>query len=133
MAVSPGTADPYGPKAMRAGMGAQFLLPIVVEVTPADLTARLRSVAAAGGRPPAVLVADPHEGQDVRQVHRDEGLVLVLGSEREGPGPEWREAPRVNIPQARFDSLNVAMAGTIMLYELSGHTSRRTPAAGPGS
>jgi TrmH family RNA methyltransferase len=82
MAVSPGTADPYGPKAMRAGMGAQFLLPIVVEVTPADLTARLRSVAAAGGRPPAVLVADPHEGQDGRQVHREQGLVPVLGSDR---------------------------------------------------
>jgi tRNA G18 (ribose-2'-O)-methylase SpoU len=133
MAVSQGTADPYGPKAMRAGMGAQFLLPIVVEVTPADLLARLSSVAAAGGRPPDVLVADPHEGIDVRQVSRKEGMLLVLGSEREGPGQEWKDRQLVNIPQVRFDSLNVAMAGTIMLYELSGGSRSNGQAGRLGS
>ncbi len=127
MAVSPGTADPYGPKAMRAGMGAQFLLPIVVEVTPADLLARLGSVAAAGGRPPDVLVADPHEGVDVREIRSEGGMLLVLGSEREGPGKQWRDRQLVNIPQVRFDSLNVAMAGTIMLYELSGRPGGNAP------
>lgn len=120
MVVSPGTADPYGPKSLRAGMGAQFELPIVTEVGPDDLTARLQSVAAAGGRPPEIVVADPHEGVDVRDLPLQGGVALILGSERTGPGPSWEGSRRVNVRQDRFDSLNVAMAGTILLYELSG-------------
>lgn len=130
LVVSPGTADPFGPKAMRAGMGAQFVLPVVVEVSPADLMARLERVAAAGGRPPEILVADPHQGIDPRQVHLEQGAVLVLGSERQGPGDEWGSHPRVTIPQVRFDSLNVAMAGTILLYELTRRPRGDAPAAG---
>ena len=55
---SPGTADPYGPKALRAGMGAQFSLPVVTEVEAARPggtdggygQARRRRAAAAGRR-----------------------------------------------------------------------------------
>jgi tRNA G18 (ribose-2'-O)-methylase SpoU len=43
----------------------------------------------------------------------------VLGSERTGPTAAWACADRVTIPQRRFDSLNVAMAGTVLAYELS--------------
>lgn len=117
---SPGTADPFSPKAMRAGMGAQFLLPVVTEVTQADIRARLEKLTAAAGRVPHILVADPHEGVDLREIRCRDGLLLVLGSERYGAGGEWAAYDRVSIPQARFDSLNVAMAGTILLYELSG-------------
>ena len=46
-------------------------------------------------------------------------MVLVLGSERAGPVAQWKRAERVTIPQRRFDSLNVAMAGTVLAYELS--------------
>lgn len=119
MVCSPGTADPYGPKAMRAGMGAQFLLPVVTEVSAADLVARLSALGARGGGVPEVAVADPHSGDDVRTVQTTAGLVVVLGSERLGPGGEWSGARRVSIAQNRFDSLNVAMAGTILAYELS--------------
>jgi len=118
LVCSPGTADPYGPKAMRAGMGAQFLLPVVTEVSTLDLRARLESLAARGERVPAVLVADPHQGDDVRTVHLETGAVVVLGAERSGPGAEWVDVRRVTIFQSRFDSLNVAMAGTILAYEL---------------
>lgn len=117
---SPGTADPYGPKAMRAGMGAQFELPVVVEVSVADLRARLAGVAQREGCAPQVWVADPHEGNDVRQARSTDGLIVVLGAERTGPDSEWEGVPRVTIPQCRFESLNVAMAATIMAYEL-GH------------
>ena len=116
---SPGTADPYGPKAMRGGMGAQFVIPVVTEVTAADLRARIDRVADGGGRRPQVLVADPHGGQDVRTLRLDGGALLILGAERTGPGDEWGSGRQVTIPQSRFDSLNVAMAGTVLLYELS--------------
>lgn len=115
---SPGTADPYGPKAMRAGMGAQFALPVVAEVTPGDLVAKLSGLAERGVKPPDIWVADPHEGEDVRDVPVHAGAVLVLGDERSGPGPAWDGRPRVCIPQAQFDSLNVATAGTVLTYEL---------------
>jgi len=116
---SPGSADPYGPKAMRAGMGAQFLLPVVTEVSAADLVARLSALGGRGAPVPEVVVADAHGGGDVRTVEAVGGLIVVLGSERLGPGGEWAGARRVSIAQSRFDSLNVAMAGTILAYELS--------------
>jgi TrmH family RNA methyltransferase len=122
MVCSPGTADPYGPKAMRAGMGAQFLTPVVVGVSPSDLLARLESLRQHGGEPVAILVADSRGGADVRDVlveTPDRGYLLVLGGERQGPGEAWAGCRRVCISQQRFDSLNVAMAGTVLLYELS--------------
>lgn len=116
---SPGTADPYSPKALRAGMGAQFSLPVVTEVEAADLEARMAGSAKRREEVPRVLVADPANGVDVRDVSRAGGVVLVLGSERMGPVAPWANAERVTIPQRRFDSLNVAMAGTVLAYELS--------------
>jgi len=115
---SPGTADPYGPKAMRAGMGAQFALPVVTEVSPSDLAAKLAAISERGGRVPALWVADPHRGEDLRSADTRNGAVVVLGAERKGAGEEWGEAKRLTIPQERFDSLNVAMAGTVIAYEL---------------
>jgi RNA methyltransferase, TrmH family len=115
---SPGTADPYSPKALRGGMGAQFSLPLVTEVEATDLQARIGSLAARGQAAPRVLIADSNGGRDVREVAGAGGLVLVLGGERSGPVAQWKQAERVTIPQRRFDSLNVAMAGTVLAYEL---------------
>jgi len=131
---SPGTADPYSPKALRAGMGAQFSLPVVTEVEAEDLEARIVASARRGEEVPRVLVADPANGVDVRGVSGTGGLVVVLGSERTGPVAPWEHAERVTIPQRRFDSLNVAMAGTVLAYELSRAkgTAGRAPAAAPG-
>jgi TrmH family RNA methyltransferase len=116
---SPGTADPYSPKALRAGMGAQFSLPVVTEVEAADLQARMAGAAKRGEEVPRLLVADPADGVDVREVSRAGGMVVVLGSERTGPVAPWANVERVTIPQRRFDSLNVGMAGTVLAYELS--------------
>ena len=116
---SPGTADPYSPKALRAGMGAQFSLPVVTEVEAADLEARMAATGKRGEEVPRLLVADPANGVDVREVSRAGGMVLVLGSERTGPLASWANAERVTIPQRGFDSLNVAMAGAVLAYELS--------------
>ncbi len=116
---SPGTADSYGPKAMRAGMGAQFLLPVVTEVSAADLGARFSAAAARGEAIPEVWVADPHGGDDLRSLPPAAGPLVVLGAERAGPGTEWADARRVTILQKGFESINVAMAGTIFAYEAS--------------
>jgi len=138
---SPGTADPYSPKALRGGMGAQFSLTVVTDVEAGDLEARIAASAARGEAAPRVLVADPANGLDVREVSGTGGLIVVLGSERRGPAARWEHAERVTIPQRRFDSLNVGMAGTVLAYELSraraaaGGAQAAAPAcaSGPGA
>lgn len=114
---SPGTADPFGPKAMRAGMGSQFLLPVVTEVSADDLSQKLSVSEGKGGLPVKILVADPHDGEDISEVDLSSGCIVVLGSEREGPGGAWQGVGRIRIPQSRVESLNVAMAGTVIAYE----------------
>jgi TrmH family RNA methyltransferase len=114
---SPGTADPFGPKAMRAGMGSQFCLPVVTEVTPNDLLARLAALQERGLAVPQIWVAQPRGGEDVAKAESPSGTVVVLGGERTGPGEGWGGARRVSIPQDRVDSINVAMAGTVFAYE----------------
>jgi RNA methyltransferase, TrmH family len=104
VALTPGCADPTGPRALRASMGAVFRVPLV------DLEAAPRpwiALVAAGGKPLAV-------------VPRVEKATFVLGAEREGLPPEIlsRCDETTTIPlTSGADSLNVAMAGTIALYE----------------
>jgi TrmH family RNA methyltransferase len=101
LALSPGCADPFGPKALRASMGSLFRVPLG-RFEPDGAVALL-----AHGAPP-VSELDPSLSR------------FVVGSEREGLPEDVIEAcaARVTIPFAgRAESLNVAMAGTIALYE----------------
>ena len=99
--LGPGTADPYSPKAVRASMGSIFR------------------------RPPASATLDALDGQKVafdvtaerelREATMAKPVVLVMGSER-GELPDAAGLERVRIP-VHADSLNVAMAATVALYE----------------
>jgi RNA methyltransferase, TrmH family len=102
VAIGPGTADPFGPKAVRASMGAIFSVAV----------ARIASVAQLPS-PRVALVAGA--GEQLRG--RGEGT-LVVGAERTGLPEEVVEAcdAAVRIDIAG-DSLNAAMAATIGLYE----------------
>ena len=101
--LSAGCADPTGSKALRASMGAVFRVPVG------------RFEQAPGRR--VALVA--HEGVPLTEVEHGEPVTFVLGAEREGlPGDvvETCEA-QATIPVDGGESLNVAMAGTIALWE----------------
>lgn len=102
VAIGPETADPFGPKAVRASMGAIFAMPV----------ARVSSVAQLPG-PRVALVADA--GDPLRGPLTG---TLVVGSERAGLPDEVVAAcdAVAHIPIAG-DSLNAAMAATIALYE----------------
>jgi TrmH family RNA methyltransferase len=108
VALGPGSADPYGHKAVRASMGALFSVPL----------ARVKSVAELPG-PRVALVA--REGVPVAELTA--GGTLVVGAEREGlPGGIIAACDAVaHIPIAHADSLNAAMAATIALYETRKH------------
>ncbi|MGH2934468.1 MAG: TrmH family RNA methyltransferase [Gaiellaceae bacterium] len=105
VALSAGCADPTGPKALRASMGSIFRVPLSGFDEPAG---RRVALVAHGGEP---LVDADLSGE----------IVLVLGSEREGLPDEVlaRCEARATIPVAGAESLNVAMAGTVALYELA--------------
>ena len=108
VAIGPETADPFGPKAVRASMGAIFAMPV----------ARVASVAQLPG-PRVALVAAGGEA-----LRGPLGGTLVVGAERAGLPDEVVAAcdAVAHLPIAG-DSLNAAMAATIALYE-----STRVPA-----
>jgi TrmH family RNA methyltransferase len=105
--LGPGSADPYGPKAVRASMGALFAMPVAraerVDELPGE---KIALVARAGDPLSAVAVDGP--------------ATLVVGGEREGLPPEVVEGcdRTAHIPIAS-ESLNAAMAATVALYELN--------------
>jgi len=104
VALSPGCADPTGPKALRASAGAVFRVPLADFDEPEGKRIALVSE---GGRPLAGL--DP--GVPV---------TYVLGAERDGLPEELVAASdeSATIPLVEgSESLNVAIAGAIALYE----------------
>ena len=105
VSLSPECADPLGPRALRASAGAIFRVPLV-----AWDSARDRRVA---------LVA--HGGDPLADVDLTPPLTLYLGSEREGlPEALMTQCHKATIPlPGEAESLNVAAAGAIALYELS--------------
>ena len=107
--LGPGCADPYGPKAVRASMGSLFVRP-PARAALADLSG---CKLALDGGAEATLAAVTAE--------LSAPLVLCVGGERDGlPVELLAEADAVaRIPQRADgpDSLNVAMAATIGLYE----------------
>ena len=99
--LGPGSADPYSPKAVRASMGSLFARP------PARASA-----------PQGRLVAlDAQAEGPLHEADLRAPVTLVLGAERAGL-PPGLEADMVRIPVAT-DSLNVAMAATVALYEVA--------------
>ena len=109
VALSPGCADPTGPKALRASAGAVFAVPLAGFDEPSGTRVALVSH---GGRPLAEL--DP--GVPV---------TYVLGAERLGRPDDVVAAcdEAATIPLSPgAESLNVAVAGAIALYE---HRRRR--------
>jgi RNA methyltransferase, TrmH family len=113
-----GTADLNNPKVIRASMGASFRLP-AVPITAEALVAWSRLQRA------EIWVAES-SGQSVREMplrRQDRApIALVVGNEGAGVTPLLSAAAerRVAIPLARdAESLNVAIAAGILLYEVT--------------
>jgi TrmH family RNA methyltransferase len=114
--VGAGSADPFSWKALRGAMGSSFRLPIVTGVPIRDAIGRLR---AAGIR---VLATVPRDGTPLPACDLRVGTAVLLGGE--GPGlaedAVAQADGRVTIPmKAPVESLNVAIAAALLLYEAS--------------
>ena len=105
VALSDGCADPFGPRALRASAGAIFRVPLVGwDAAPSSCVA---------------LVA--HGGTSLESTDLDPPLTFLLGAERGGlPDDLVARSHRVTIAlPGSAESLNVAAAGAIALFELS--------------
>jgi len=124
----PGCVDPWGPKVTRAAAGSTLRVPIV-ETDWAEVRARL---ATAGIE---VWAADPR-GEPLGRAERiPPGLALVLGNEGAGVSSALlAEADRcVAIPQrGGAESLNVAVAGGILMDRLFGRAFEASPETDQG-
>lgn len=110
--VTAGTTDPFAPKVVRAGMGAHFRLPIAYLDwrAPAPHIAGIATRIAATGDAETVYDA----------IDWTAPACVIIGSEAEGLSPAAREfaTGTARIPLAGgLESLNAAMAGTVILFE----------------
>jgi TrmH family RNA methyltransferase len=138
VALGPGTADPFGPKAVRASMGSVFTVPLVRVDAVADLPGLKIALVPGRGVPLSELWrTGPNRSDQIAKVQDEQGgdaseddppadLTLLLGSEREGlPEAVVAAADQIaHIPTAT-DSLNVAMAATVALHDLANRMASR--------
>lgn len=110
----PGTVDPWNPKAVRASAGGLFRIP-VVQSDPGELDEWL-------GRHGYLVVGADAGGESVEERALPQRVALVVGNEGAGLSEAMRErCDRIlSVPmRGGTESLNVAVAGGIMLYELT--------------
>jgi TrmH family RNA methyltransferase len=105
--LGPGCADPWSPKAVRASMGSAFARP-PARGGPEELEGSL-------------VALDRSAERELGDLRFEPPVVLCLGSERSGLPPELlgraTERVRIGLRAAGPESLNVAVAGAIALYQ----------------
>lgn len=107
--------DIYNPNVIRASTGALFAVPLAVtetsEVLPWLKNNKILSIA-----------TSPHAEPVYTDIDLTRSLAVVVGTEQVGLSEEWLNAADINvrIPMlGKIDSLNVATAATILLYEVA--------------
>ncbi|MFH1177751.1 MAG: RNA methyltransferase [Acidobacteriota bacterium] len=112
VACSPGCADPFAPRAIRASAGQSLFLPIATEVSFPSLAAAVR------GRGGEVAATSGSGGRPLSGWRPRMPLLLALGNEGQGLTTEIlaESGTLVTIPlTGGVESLNVAVAAGIIL------------------
>jgi TrmH family RNA methyltransferase len=118
----PASVDPFNDKVLRAGMGAHFRVPL-------RLCPTWNHVREVLGEGPVLYLAEaaaalPYEAVDWRAP-----CALIVGGEAQGAGAEARAAATpIAIPmQSAVESLNAAVAGSVILFEAARQRRRAVP------
>jgi tRNA G18 (ribose-2'-O)-methylase SpoU len=117
--LTAGSALPFTARSLRASAGSALRIPIVAALSPEEVVtwARARGAVLAG--------AEARGGEAPESLAGIRPLVLAIGSEGHGFSPAISKAldRRLTIPLAgRVESLNAAVAASVLLYTLSGRT-----------
>ncbi|HWC76645.1 MAG TPA: RNA methyltransferase [Blastocatellia bacterium] len=123
------TVDPFNHKALRASMGAALRVPIAAGIRAKEVAELLESrkitllAATSAGPQPRNKIEDATKVATIRrydQADFNRPIAVVLGREATGISPEFsiHVDEFIHIPMfERVESLNVAAAGAIILYE----------------
>jgi RNA methyltransferase, TrmH family len=149
VALGPDCADPYGPKAVRASMGAIFDVEIArvesIEELPGERVALVahggevlsgplaargdvsapssEGLLTARGDGAATSIDQPPSGES----RAGGSLTLLIGAEREGlPADVVKTCERTAHISTEAESLNAAMAATVALYEMTRQPNKVT-------
>lgn len=119
--LSPGCADVWSPRVLRAAMGAHFLIDIHAQANLVELARQWTG---------SLLVTSLEGAVPLHEVVCAAPLAWIFGNEGEGVRPELQAlaSQRVRIPMpGAMESLNVAAAAAVCLFE---DVRRRVTGAG---
>lgn len=112
--LTPGSVDPTNPKVVRASAGALFHVPVI--------SASLDEVRGLGLR---LLGTSSHRGTAHTVTDLAGPVALVLGNEAHGLPDDAPVDAWITIPhRGRAESLNVAMAATVLCFEVARQRDR---------
>lgn len=112
--AGPGTADPFGWKALRGSMGSAFRLPIAVAPSLGEACLAAHDVGL------TLLATVVRDGTPVASARLHRPCAILLGGEGAGLAPEVLAAAdeSLTIPmRSPVESLNVSIAAALVLYE----------------
>jgi len=109
--LGPGSVDAYNPKTVRASAGACFAVRIVEGVPAVEA---LEALGNAGVRRVGAVATG---GTTPESLDLTRASAIVLGHEVHGLAADLPLDDRVTIPMSSAESLNVGMAGTVLLFE----------------
>lgn len=117
--LTPGCADPFGPKALRATMGSVFRVPLC---SARDAAETVRLLNAQG----YATLAAALDGEDFyRRAPLPRRLCVLIGNEGAGLTKQAQSActHRFRLPmRGGAESLNAAVAAAVMMYDLINRT-----------
>jgi TrmH family RNA methyltransferase len=106
-------ADPFSPKVVRSSAGSIFYCPVEIIDAPILLAKSTEHQF-------ELIAASAHDGVNSHEFDWPQKYFLILGNEKHGISQELLNASKykITIPiKGRAESLNVAMAGTVLLFQ----------------
>jgi len=110
--LTPRSADVFGPKVVRGGMGVHFRLPLQRDAAWPVIAEQVRGM--------TVYLAEANAPLSYDAVDWRRPAALIVGSEAHGPSAEARALANASIcipMRGQTESLNAGVAGSIILFE----------------